>query len=62
MTTMLEKMTRAIWTQLPQDDPSMATSGRIARAALQAIKGEDEYLDRVVSRVALQHGLTRQAP
>jgi hypothetical protein len=44
MTTMLEKMTRAIWTQLPQDDANMVTSGRIARAALQAIREPDDAM------------------
>jgi hypothetical protein len=45
--TMLEKLTRAIWTQLPQDDTNMATSGRIARAAREAIREPSEEVAAV---------------
>ena len=35
-----EKMKRAIWTQLPQEDANMGTSGRIADAILGLIQSE----------------------
>lgn len=35
-----EKMKRAIWTQLPQEDANMGTSGRIADAILDLIQSE----------------------
>jgi hypothetical protein len=35
---MLDKLTRAIWRELPQDDCNMALSRRLARAALLAIR------------------------
>lgn len=35
-----ERMKRAIWTQLPQEDANMGTSGRIADAILDLIQSE----------------------
>lgn len=35
-----EKMIRAIWTQLPQEDANMGTSGRIADAIVSLIQSE----------------------
>ena len=40
MTTMLDKMARAVWTQLPQEDANMGTSGRIADTILALIQSE----------------------